>query len=156
MNNGQCVNIPGSYSCNCDATGFQGPSCDQFCFGDQSCLNGGSCVDVDSSSGNGTCDCAADFEGEICETESEKQTDGDDNDFVAFAGSVGGIVLWVLLGIVLILLMVILISVLILRLRGSRAKTGEYEPRNTESRNKAFQIPIEFADLRLPKEERLI
>lgn len=44
--NGKCVNIPGSFACNC-TQGFTGPRCEtniNECLSDP-CKNGGSCLD---------------------------------------------------------------------------------------------------------------
>jgi len=103
--------------------------------------------------GNASCQCTSKFKGQICETERETQTDEDDN-FTDFATSTAGISLWASILVLLILLIVLIALVVVLR--RSRAKTGEYQPRDAETKGKAFSVPIEFADLQLPKEERLI
>ena len=156
LNGGTCNEepAPGNFSCNCGATGYYGDLCEIPCKGDDgNCLNDATCKvsKADNQSVMSTeCKCADGFEGDLCEDKTDS-----DSQFMKFAKSEKGIIVFVLLGVLIILMTTVVLLVTIHRLKRSRAKSGDYFPSPTERTVNVFQIPVE-SDLQLPKEERLI
>lgn len=65
---GTCINVPGSYVCNCEA-GYTGQRCETVyipCKTDNPCQNGGDCI-ADHLSKTYHCNCPAGFTGRDCE-----------------------------------------------------------------------------------------
>ncbi|XP_052808709.1 delta-like protein D isoform X2 [Mya arenaria] len=119
-NGGTCIPVPNSYTCQCQ-TGYQGKQCEEETCRSHPCENEGTCIPVPNSY---TCQCQTGYQGKQCEEESPTtvansgfQTDSTPKEATTtftppatksvpvsiIAGSIGGIVLIVLLTIGLVI-----------------------------------------------------
>ena len=77
LNNGVCINEPGSFQCDCEDTGYSGTRCDvdvNECEIEKPCLNGGICSNL---IGNFICNCTGTgFTGAICGVDTCTQASG--------------------------------------------------------------------------------
>ncbi|RZF34933.1 hypothetical protein LSTR_LSTR011427 [Laodelphax striatellus] len=140
---GTCVNIPGSYRCDC-VQGYCGPHCEMPdpCM-ETPCQNGGSCSPMCVTVPDFECSCTLGFSGKNC-TESNLLARSNVIDIALIVGPVIAILL-IAAGVSL--------TVFVMMARKKRATRGTYSPSSQEYCNPRVELDNV---MKPPPEERLI
>ncbi|PNF36740.1 Protein crumbs [Cryptotermes secundus] len=142
---GSCVNIPGSFRCQCPE-GKCGSQCadDDPC-SEKPCKNGGICFEkCDSSPGDYYCECPVAFKGKNCTEMFAEEASHNAVDIAIIVAPIVGLIL---------LVAAVGLSVFITMARKKRATRGTYSPSQQEYCNPRVEMDNV---MKPPPEERLI